>query len=608
MRAFSTHRWTAALFAGLLVVGLTTIGQADAGQVVDGNPKCEGFDHSVKYEDPSGTYVVDQHGLHMTLTVGTHPDVAEPNPDNAVLSYTVHASSDVTTGQIIVKGGNGAIIYQFGEAPPLHSPTLDNGKWPSISHVQICWDEPEPEPEYGRVDITKVVTGDDAPTGTEFEICITGPEPATTQQCETVTAGGHAVFEQLEPGTYAVTETDPGTNWTVDNSDPIIEVIADQTATGTVTNTYDEPEPEPEYGRVDITKVVTGDDAPTGTEFEICITGPEPATTQQCETVTAGGHAVFEQLEPGTYAVTETDPGTNWTVDNSDPIIEVIADQTATGTVTNTYDEPEPEPEYGRVDITKVVTGDDAPTGTEFEICITGPEPATTQQCETVTAGGHAVFEQLEPGTYAVTETDPGTNWTVDNSDPIIEVIADQTATGTVTNTYDEPEPEPEYGRVDITKVVTGDDAPTGTEFEICITGPEPATTQQCETVTAGGHAVFEQLEPGTYAVTEIDPGTNWTVGYADDTITVIADQTATGTVTNTYAAQEQLPPVTPPTPTVAPSGGTVTPTAQPESGDLPVTGPSTRMVLGQAGIATALLAIGTTLVRFCRRPQPTAG
>lgn len=246
MKAISTsgHRWAAAVITGLMVVGLVSIGTADAGTVVDGNPTCAGYDHSVKFENPSGTYVVDEYGLHLSLTVGTYPDVEEPNHDNAVLSYTVHPDSQVTSGRIIVKGGNGAIIYEIGEAAPLHSPTLENGKWPTISHVQICWNEPE-EPEVGRVEIEKVVTGDGAPTEAEFELCITGPEPDTTQQCQTVTAGETAEFENLDPGTYAVTETDPGTDWTVTYTDETITVVAGQTTTTSVTNDYEAQEQEP---------------------------------------------------------------------------------------------------------------------------------------------------------------------------------------------------------------------------------------------------------------------------------------------------------------------------------------------------------------------------
>jgi hypothetical protein len=250
MKRITTSRWGAVAAAGLLAFGLVSIAQGvgdavDASVVVDGNPTCEGFDFGTKIEDPSGTYTIDRDGLVMTLTIGTYPDVAEPNTDNAIISFTIAPESDVTAGQIIVKGGPAATVYGFDDETPLHSPTLRNGKWPTISHVQICWDEPEPEPEYGTVDITKVVTGDGAPTDAEFEICITGPDPDTTEQCRTVFADGHAVFEQLEPGAYTVTETDPGTDWTVEIDDPTIDVIADTTTVGTITNTYVLQEQEP---------------------------------------------------------------------------------------------------------------------------------------------------------------------------------------------------------------------------------------------------------------------------------------------------------------------------------------------------------------------------
>lgn len=66
--------------------------------------------------------------------------------------------------------------------------------------------------------------------------------------------------------------------------------------------------------------------------------------------------------------------------------------------------------------------------------------------------------------------------------------------------------------------------------------------------------------------------------------------------------------PVTPPTTPVAPAGGTVAPTTQPESADLPVTGPNALLVLGQAGVAAALLVIGTTLLRLGRRSGRVTG
>src|SRR5690606_42014312 len=92
---------------------------------------------------------------------------------------------------------------------------------------------------------------------------------------------------------------------------------------------------------------------------------------------------------------------------------------------------------------------------------------------------------------------------------------------------------------------VTRDPAPAAAEAALRTAGRAPGTTQQRQTSGAGDAATFATLAPGTYTVTETDPGTNWTVDYADETILVTADQTATSTVTNTYDTQQQQPPDT---------------------------------------------------------------
>jgi hypothetical protein len=592
MKAFGTHhgRWTAALFTGLLVLGLGAIGQADASEVVDGNPTCEGYDHSAKFEDPSGTHGIDRDGLHLTLTVGTYPDATEPNPDNAVVSYTVHADSDVTSGRIIVKGSDGAIIYAFGEATPLHSPTNSSGKWPTISHVQVCWNDAE-QPDDGRIELTKVVTGDDAPSKTEFELCVVGPAPSDTSRCQTVVDGETATFGKLPAGTYTVAETDPEGKWVVSYSDETLTIEAGETGTATITNTWQTDEPEP--ARIELTKVVTGDDAPEDEVFVLCITGPEPADTELCGKAVAGDTVVFEDLEPGVYAVTETDPEGKWVVSYSDETLTIEAGETGTATITNTWQTDEPEP--ARIELTKVVTGDDAPDDVDFELCIVGPAPDDTTRCGTVGDGETAVFDDLEPGTYAVVETDPAHNWIVSYSDTTLTVEAGETGTATVTNTWETDEPE--LARIEVTKAVAGEGAPTSSVFSLCITGPQPDDTPQCVLVSAGQTAEFENLEPGIYTVTETDPAANWTVSYSDVTLTVEAGGTGTATVINTWEEQEQLPPTPTPTPTppadVSPSGGS-----------LPTTGVD--LNVAQAAIAAGLLATGTVLLRLSRRPETT--
>jgi hypothetical protein len=459
MKAFGTHhgRWTAALFTGLLVLGLGAIGQADASEVVDGNPTCEGYDHSAKFEDPSGTHGIDRDGLHLTLTVGTYPDATEPNPDNAVVSYTVHADSDVTSGRIIVKGSDGAIIYAFGEATPLHSPTNSSGKWPTISHVQVCWNDAE-QPDDGRIELTKVVTGDDAPSKTEFELCVVGPAPSDTSRCQTVVDGETATFGKLPAGTYTVAETDPEGKWVVSYSDETLTIEAGETGTATITNTWQTDEPEP--ARIELTKVVTGDDAPDDVDFELCIVGPAPDDTTRCGTVGDGETAVFDDLEPGTYAVVETDPAHNWIVSYSDTTLTVEAGETGTATVTNTWETDEPE--LARIEVTKAVAGEGAPTSSVFSLCITGPQPDDTPQCVLVSAGQTAEFENLEPGIYTVTETDPAANWTVSYSDVTLTVEAGGTGTATVINTWEEQEQLPPTPTPTPTPTPPADVSPSG--------------------------------------------------------------------------------------------------------------------------------------------------
>ena len=340
MRTFTTKRWATAALAGLFVVGLATIGQVDAGEVVDGNPTCEGYDFGYKADgDPSGRIDIDENGLKMSLTIGTHPDHTDPNPNNAVVSYVVDAESSVTSGRIIVKGGNAAILYSFGESTPLHAPPVgEQQKWPTISHLQVCWNEPE-EPEYGRIELTKVVAGPVEDDGTVFVLCITGPSPADDTVCQKAVAGDTVRFDELEPGVYAISEEDPGDNWVVTYSDTTLMVVVDQTSSGTVTNTWTE---EPELGSIEVTKIVTGDGAPD-LDFEVCITGPDDDTTERCQDIAHDETAVFDDLQLGTYTVTETNPGLNWTT-TGDGDVDIDSDEPATVTITNTWTEQEQLP------------------------------------------------------------------------------------------------------------------------------------------------------------------------------------------------------------------------------------------------------------------------
>jgi len=110
----------------------------------------------------------------------------------------------------------------------------------------------------------------------------------------------------------------------------------------------------------------------------------------------------------------------------------VVAGDKATANVTNTY-------KRGSLEITKTVdwSGYTPDTGQTFEICITGPS-YPTGNCKTADYDGEVLtWDNLIPGDYTVTETDPGTEWSVVvTGSPATVVAGGAAAQAEVTNTY----------------------------------------------------------------------------------------------------------------------------------------------------------------------------
>lgn len=243
-----TRRSAAILFSGILVFGgLALTGEASAIKNVDDNPTCEylGYEYGARWQGPTeGYYTVNRDGMVASLRVGTYDDVEVPNSNNAVLSYSI--STAAAGYAVVVKGGDGATVYRSGSlVTPMHAPAVSSGKWPTISHLDLCWNKPAPEPELGTLQVTKEVTGD-APATHQYEICIAGVDPldpVATKECTTITGPGMVTFTNLELGTYRVTETDPemtnpGSDYEVTIDPETVLVASEIPATAKVTNSY----------------------------------------------------------------------------------------------------------------------------------------------------------------------------------------------------------------------------------------------------------------------------------------------------------------------------------------------------------------------------------
>lgn len=377
---------------------------------------------------------------------------------------------------------------------------------------------------------------------------------------------GKVVFTVV-PGTYTVTETHPGTNWSAPvYSKTEVTVAAGGSDSVTITNCYTAPQPQ--LGSITVEKVLDSDSDPHDiSTFEITLTGPNDYSETQ--TVAAGSSVTFSGLAEGTYTVSETSPGEGWTVSYSEQEVEVGADDEYefTVTVTNKYTAPVPEPETGSLKVSKIHDdgGDDygtqAPT---FKIGIEPTDMALTQlDGETwpkyveLGLGDSYTFTNLAPGYYRVFEEDIPDNWvwTNEDLDPVY-VEAGETAEAYIYNIYIAPEPEPETGSLVVTKELDNSGDPySGTQtFKIGIRRVEDVALTEVDEpqyvyLGIGQSHTFTGLMPGLYEVFEEDVPANWQWTNPEQLFVWVSagEESTADPVLNKYTAPTPPPPPPPP-------------------------------------------------------------
>ena len=344
-----------------------------------------------------------------------------------------------------------------------------------------------------------------------------------------------ATVENLEAGTYVITENVPD-GMAVDANNKEVTVVAGATAqAATVSFTNNKTE----VGCLKITKSVTVNGAATtGTladgNYVFTISGPDEYTSTQTLKVENGKAAevTVENLIPGEYTITEEDP-TNGTrlVGGNDIKIQVDADNESdipTAAFVNNKD-------VGALEITKNVTvNDQETTGTEADGTYSftirkkdAPADADPVATATITiengVSNTATVENLEAGTYVITENVPD-GMAVDANNKEVTVVAGATAqAATVSFTNNKTA----VGCLKITKGVTvNSEATTGNladgTYSFTITGPNDYSSKQTLRIENGQAAetVVTGLIPGEYTVTEEAP-TNGTSLVGENSIKV---------------------------------------------------------------------------------------
>ena len=411
--------------------------------------------------------------------------------------------------------------------------------------------------------VTVDTTGAPIP-GVTVDLTGTGNNGTVVAETTTTDAAGDYWFEDLPPGTYTVTETQPagfgdgsetaGTNGGDDSVDDVISDIVLSGGDMSEDNDFEETLlPASIHGTVVDN---TGAPIPFVT---IDLSGDATATA----TTDAAGDYWFEDLAPGEYTVTETQPagfldggetaGTSGGDDSVDDVISGIVLAAGDMSEDNDFDEIIPASIHGTVfeDLNNdgvVDAGEPPIPGVTVTLGGDATAVATTD------AAGEYWFEDLAPGEYTVTETQPagfldgidtaGTSGGDDTVDDVISGIVLAAGDVSEENDFGELPPASIHGTVIDD---TGAPIPGVT---IDLSGDATATA----TTDAAGDYWFEDLAPGEYTVTETQPagfddggetaGTSGGDDSVDDVISGIV--LAAGDMSEDNDFDEIVPPVPP--------------------------------------------------------------
>ena len=363
----------------------------------------------------------------------------------------------------------------------------------------------------------------------------------------TTDADGNYIFEDLRPGTYTVTETQPtgygdggetaGSAGGDDSVDDVISGIVLEPGTNSVDNDFDET-----TGAIsgtvfsDLNNDGNPDAGEPGIEgVEVTLTGTDDLGNPVSLTTTtdADGNYLYENLLSGTYTVTETqpvdyfdgidDPGTAGGDATAND--EISAIPLAPGELASEYDFGELVPSS----ISGSVVDDFGNPIPNVEITLTGTDDLGNPVLLTTTtdADGNYIFEDLRPGTYTVTETQPtgygdggetaGTAGGDTSTDDVIANIVLASNTDSTGNDFDETTSSISglvfHDRDDdgVQVAPVGDptvDEPGIEGVEITLTGTDDLGNPVLLTTTtdADGNYLFENLLSGTYTITETHP------------------------------------------------------------------------------------------------------
>ena len=403
-------------------------------------------------------------------------------------------SANFDVYSVIVKGGNGYNEYVYNTSrgdSNLYAPNNSSGRPADVSHTSLVFKiTPPPPPEKGSLIVYKEDSSGTRLSGAEFTLSGVGKG--------TETSTGVFEWTNVDVGTYTLSETKVPDGY-VGMPATQVTITKDTQTSYTAVNT------KIEYGSLVIHKVDQTGAALAGAVFTLSDgigAGVESP---------AGTHT-WSKVPVGTYTLTETTVPTGYTGVPSRQVT-ITKDHELVIDITNTRD-------TGGFKVLKVDQNREALGGAVFTLTDSSGKVTTGVESP---AGTHT-WSGLPTGTYTLKETKIPSGYSADPSLPKDVVIGKDTVNTLTVSNSDEHCSLRLYKKDSF-----------GSTIALNVTFRLDGVSVQysSEKSSSTGQIFWDDLEPGTYTLTEVSAPDGYYYDTQTHNVTLLAAQENTYTVTN---------------------------------------------------------------------------